>query len=151
MSRITVSQRRKKQLSLIAENHIARLLYRLSGIPAIKTNNSFYDLDWTDVKIEVKSAQLCINRTKYSKYRANYYGFTGSAKQMDALLKEKCYFAFVLMIRKEPIYVKFVSPNILQKHVMPYGSYDKLRIKMSVLYGGFNPRTFISLKTKVIS
>jgi len=108
-----------------------------SNIPAYIIKRKHYDMIWNGVKIEVKSAQLCINRATYGKSRFNCYGFTMSRRQYLKIKKEDYFwFAFVLMVKKRPVALIFLPSNRIMRHFIHYGCGDKIRIRFSVFYSG---------------
>lgn len=137
-----ISQFDKKHFGTTAENHVASLIEKLSDMKCIKRHRRIFDLDWGGNRIEVKSAQLCRSRTAI-KCRYNYHGFTTYRNQVLSMIKNNGFFALVLMIRDEPVAVRFVTAEEAREHLVRYGKGHKMRINLSVLYDGVSPDKFV--------
>ena len=126
---MVVSQREKKQYGNRAEAFVMSLLdgsARASGD---------CDLVWRGLRIEVKSAQLCIRRSTHGNLRYNSNGFTVSRRLKRI---HKMWHAFVLMLNSEPVLVRFLHSDDFENHLMHYGRQNRMRLRFSVFYDGLS-------------
>jgi len=137
-----MSKSDNKCIGIISENHIITLLEKLSGMDCLHHINGSYDLTWNSLPIEVKSAQICRTGSAPSHSpRRNYHGFSTYKRQLSSLIRKNGYFAFVLMLGREPLVVRFIKAPDTKPYLISYGK--KLRISLSILYSGLSPDQFV--------
>ena len=108
---------------------------QLSKFGEVKVVNVHFDLEFNGIPIEVKSAQLAIKRTEM-KPRCSGYGWRVDIAQYHHLLAKKpSYYALVIMVGKEIIYLAFISSLEAVKHFSQnYESARITRIRFDALY-----------------